>query len=297
MNIEKYYTVVESVLKNYPKEYMSNYIKNKKTVKINYEESIVKTVTGSYDNELNEIFYSQEASLPHELFHMSFRDEEKVEKKIFEDSCKFYSNGVSFYEYIDGNKITYAEGVTEGFAEWLSKKCISGKGRILEAFFIDLLISIYGEEIIKYPLNNDPIGFIEDERFFDILNFIAVLDILCDAKDSISLMVSFKDIFEKPPESKEEAKEIFFHIKRIRNRYKKSIIKLFQSIINEFINCKIPNINKQDFINKLLVFLNDSTYLIAFVFDDLECSVKNEVKSIIDNFSQNKIKDLKQLKR
>lgn len=296
MDQEKYYKKVENILENFPLEYRKNYIDNKKTVIIKHKKEIWKSIGGSYDNDTNTITIYKEKSYPHELFHMAFRDSKKVGKKIWEDYEIYYENGISYSKYENNTKVCYNQGLTEGFAEYLSRKCCENKGQNFNYFFTDLLISIYGEDILKYPLQNDPKGLFLDDRFVDMFEFSKNLDRLDEAIDIIQLLANCKETFEKifKVNDKKDIQEFRGILKRTKQKFKSSPILLFKSIINEYKHCLNPKINKENFTNKLEAFLSESEYSVAFTFDNDKYSVKEEITKIINKF---KTEDLNTYKR
>ena len=285
-----YFRKVEEVLQNFPSEWSRNYFTNKYNVKINYEEPISKNLSGSYDHDASIITIYSDEAFPHELFHMAFRDENKISKRIWKDLDIYFGNGMSFIKYQNGEKSFYNRGITEGMAEYLSRKCSSETGHKLEYFFVDLLISIYGEEILKYPLQNDPVGLLADERFFNIIDFSKKLDLLHFCQEEILLVINFKSTFEKilKTEKKEEVYHIMEMIDTNRKNYKTSIVSLFESIIEEYKNSQNPIIDKDTFIKKLEEIFNNHEYNIAFGFDDNDYSVRNEITKIINEFQKDK---------
>lgn len=291
-----YFKKVEEVLQNFPSEWSKNYYANKKNLKINYEEAFSKNFSGSYDHDTNMITIFSKDALPHELFHMAFRDEEKISKKIIENSDFYYANGVSFFRYQNDEKIFYNKGLTEGMTEYLSRKCSFEEGHSFEYFFTNLLISIYGEEVLKYSFQNDPIGLLIDERFSDIFYFLKQLDLLAFCVDEIIFVSNFKSTLENVLKTGKEkvAQQIMEMIDTNRKNYKTSIVSLFESIIEEYIHCQSPMIDKDSLIQKLEEFFKEPSYLTAFSFDDSEYSVKEEVTRIIQEF---KNQDLKRLKK
>lgn len=296
MTKEYYFEIVEKVLKEFPLECSRNYYDNKDEVTIIEKEIIVDSLYGNYNNENNSINIYFEESLPHELFHMAFRDKRKVGKKVWPDDEVFYSNGVSFEKINDGHKIFYQQGLTEGFAEYLNRKCCNNYGQEFNYFFIDLLISIYGEEILKYPLQNNPKGFLLDERFYDIFSFSKSLDSLEESKQVIQLISSCKDTFEKILKigTKGDCRSVLKIMDNTKENFRLSIISCFKNIINEYDNCKKPNIIREEFAKKMELFLLDSSYKMAFVFDDKKISVKDNVKILIDNFKKDN-RDIKNI--
>ena len=162
MTIEEAYKLVEDVLKDFPKEYRKNYEDNKQDVIIKKENTVINKHFGKYNHDENIITIYNEESLPYELFHMAFRDRNRLNQELFNDDF-VYDNGVIYYDVL--KEQTNGAGLNEGFAEYLSRKCCSLKGHNLEYYFVNLLIQIYGEDILKYPLNNDSFKFYIDNRF------------------------------------------------------------------------------------------------------------------------------------
>jgi len=292
MNNEKTFEAVEKQLKRFPIECRTNYYKNKESLKILEEEkNMFINSTGDYDNEKNIItLYSDDSALTHELFHMAFRDPSNVNEKVFQNSEWLYGNGLTMREKIETNEERYiGRGITEGFVSYLSKD----NSYVFLNFFVDLLISIYGEEIILYALKNDPAGFIYDSRFYNILEFIFKLDKLYDSKISIKLISKFRCAFEEKSITQEKSKEIFELLDTIMDNFKISIIELFKLIIDEYSNCMQPKISKEAFINKLSCFFDDEKFKPAFVYDDIKYSVKDELMIVINRFKKNKVKVFK----
>jgi len=288
--VQKYYKMVEKILQNYPEEWIKNYYINKQDLVIVFADEISELASGMYDNEKNTIKLCNIEALPHELFHMAFRDKTKINKKIMPNGDMYYGNGVSGKIIKDGKKMSVNKGMTEGYIGYLLKKCGIFKGKSFYYFFVDLLISIYGEEILKYPFLNDPIGLLEDERFNDIANFYTQFNKLKEYSDSIILVVNCKSSFDKLFESDdiEMQEKTIKTMETTMINFKKSIISLFEIIINEYKNCDKPNISKNEFIKKLEEFLKDFEYEAAFGFDDDEFSVKENTINIIDEFKNDK---------
>jgi len=78
-----------------------------------------------------------------------------------------------------------------------------------------------------------------------------------------------------------------------RKSYKTSIPALFESIIEEYIHCQSPMIDKEDFVKKMEDIFKNPSYLIAFGFDDNDYSLKEEVTKIIGEFKKRGLKQLK----
>lgn len=286
MNYDYYFELVERVLEKFPSECEKNYYENKKSVIIESKEKYIKSIYGDYDHEKNEINLYQESALTHEAFHMAFRDKDKVNKKVYEDKYIYYENGISYSIIKNGKKNIRGKGLTEGFAEYLSRKCGVIKGQDIFYFFTNLLILIYGEDIIYYALKNDPVGFYSDSRFFDIFEYSNQLDYLIDCTDTIKIIANCKETFTNifNSDDEEEKQKVAQNIYEIREGFKKSIIELFKLIIDEYINCSNPKIEKEQFIDKLLLFINNEENVKYFIFDDSSVSLKKELKKIIKSF-------------
>lgn len=290
MEQEKYFEMVENVLQSFPVEYSKNYFTNKENLRIEYKEEGIGSLGAIYDHNENYIHIYKTDSLVHELFHMSFRDKDKVNQRIFENKDIFYDNGIVVKKYHNNKIIRFNKGITEGFAEYLSRKCSKTTGTDLPYYFVDLLISIYGEDILKYPLLNDPIGFLSDKRFYDIINFSKWLDNLDNCINNILITNVYRDnleeIFKKI--DKEEVQKILKNIGDNMLLYKKSITSLFELIMNEYKNCVNPNISKEEIIQRIEKFLIDSNYNIAFGFDNSEYSVIERITELIEGMKKNK---------
>ena len=284
--MDTYFTLVEEVLSSFPLECRKNYYENKNSLKINIEDSISDKIYGDYDHYKNIITLYRIEALPHELFHMAFRDGKKVNRKIYDDCDMVYGNGVSFSTYCNEKKIIMAKGFTEGFAEYLSRKCSICEGKTYQYYFVDLLVSIYGEEIVEYPLRNDSVGFFADSRFLDISKINIALDKLDTACSGIILVSTFRDtINDVFKDGSVDDKTTFSKlIVSVRTDFKDSIVELFKLMIDEYNHCKCPKISKEEFYQKMNMFLTDSRYSPAFVLDDKYFCVKDELNSIFKKF-------------
>lgn len=291
--IEGYYEKVEEVLSSFPEESRKNYYENKKTLEIKNMEIDVPNVNGIYDPEKNIIELKKEDSLPHELFHMAFMNKEKVEQAMDESGDFIYENGIAYrFKTEDGRLIIRGKGLVEGFAEYLSRKCCHSIGHQFLYFFTDLLISIHGEDIINYPLQNDVEGFFEDNRFFDIFKVTRILDTVKDYVNILKRLVRDKKMIEEYMKVAPHEEKIKFSkaILASRSGFQKSIIDSYEVIIDEFENSLNPQISKEDFIIKLTEFLDNPDYNLVLMFDNKEFSLTNEIKTIISEFKQNKQK-------
>lgn len=290
---ENYFEKVEEVLDTFPEDCRINYYENKKKLKIEHPDKIFKRIFAYYDNETNEIqIHNNDEAIPHELFHMACRDPKKVGKKIFDEHNWTYSNGIAIKREYKGEIIVKGKGITEGFVEYLSRKCDDLKGHQDLFYFVDLLISIYGEELIHYVLKNDPIGFIDDGRFNDIWHFYEELDNLDEISDGIGIIHDYKEsinvIFNSDDGNKKQ--KLFDIIRNVRFGFKKSIIELFKIIIDEYNNCNNPKISKEEFTQKLISFVKDPNREHYFLLDDDEISMLKEINILIEEFSKGKKK-------
>lgn len=277
---EEIYNSVEQTLSKFPTSWQKNYYQNKNNLKIISKKGEIRSISANYEHEKNIItIYNQNMkSLPHELFHMAFRDKDKIEKEL--TNGIIYSNGVSFKNITE--EIIYLKSITEGFAEYLSRFSTPYKGHNIEYFFINLLISIYGEEILEYPLKNDPLGFLKYDQFTDIFTFSKNLDCYNTSIEEIQIILYMKDeLTKKIKEDKNTGIEIISLMEHNIETFNKSIINTFNSITNEYLSCKNPKIENSLFIKKLTSFLTDNDYAICFSLHEDKFNVRKElIKSI-----------------
>ena len=276
-----YFEKVESILSKFPISWQKNYYQNKRSLIIEYKKREIRTTSGCYDHQKNiiTIYDKNNDASVHELFHMSFRDEKKVNCEI--NNGMFYGNGVALVNTIGEKQCLY--GLTEGFAEYLSRLThTTAKGHPLEYFFTDLLISIYGEEILEYPFNNDPLGLMKDTRFYHLSRFTKGLDKLFDCEKGFTLISYLKeDIEHTLQENWEDGRQIIEFIEHNMKNYHQSIVDLFDSVIEEYLINSQNNMKKDLFVQKLSSFLTNSDYKIAFSFDDKEHILKKKIHSYI----------------
>lgn len=279
----KIYDTVERVLAKYPDSWSVNYYKNKEDVVFKYDKNKSNFRFADYDNEENiiTVYGNNYEAIYHELFHMAFRDREKVNKLFTNDTL--FGNGVCFRNRENNQK--YLVGIVEGFAEYLSRFCTNAYGHTIEFFFVDLLTSIYGEEILEYSLKNDPEGFIMDERFHNIMGIGANLDSYTYAADEIKIMLNFRELLDTSMKNdSSNCHLILNHIRKIMELYNSSIINSFNSLIEEFRACSNPQISKTAYIDKLALLLEDSNYEIAFGFKNIGSDVGKSLQKSLDEF-------------
>lgn len=281
-----YFEKVEAILKTFPKDCQKNYYDNKKTLKIKYSDQIDAHLKGNYNPEENVMTIYDIKATPHELFHMAFTNKKKLNRELYAKSDMYHENGLAF-KY--GNFIMY-KGITEGFAEYLSRKCTDNKSKDFDYYFANLLISIYGEEIIHFALKNDPMGFYNYEFFYDSFEYTMNLDYLDESITNILFIAASKNIIDKTFDIGEEddKKEWAEFIKSTKDIFHMSIINLFKCIINEYKNCLEPKISQQELVHLLNSFLTEECYQIAFKLDK-ENTLEQELRKIITDFSISKI--------
>lgn len=284
MGIDKaIYENTEKVLERFPSSWHKNYYQNKEDLVFNHEKNSSDFRFADYNNEENiiTVYGNNYEAIYHELFHMAFRDREKV-NKLFTNNTLF-GNGVCFRNR--DNKQKYLEGFVEGFAEYLSRFCTNAYGHTIEFFFVDLLIAIYGEEILEYSLKNDPEGFITDERFHNIMGIGANLDSYTYAADEIKIMLNFRELLDTSIDNdSSNCHLILNHMRKIMELYNSSIINSFNSLIEEFRACNNPKISKIAYIDKLALLLEDSTYEVAFGFKNISPDVGKSLQKSLDQF-------------
>ncbi len=279
--------LVEKLLESYPVKWRRNYYNNKKTLKINKLDSILGTVCGKYDEEKNLITLYNDTALIHELFHSCFRDDEKLNKQV--DNFEFYySNGITMKN--KNNNIKYGVALTEGFVEYLSRKISCSKGYDFEYFIVDLLISIYGEDILKYPFTNDILGFYKDKRFYKIVDLLLNLDLYQTYYRTIKEYIEYSEIIIEKKDKKTDkgiklVKEIMDEINKMIKELYNSIIKCINLIIKEYKNCKCPMIEKEDFVLKLRQYLVNPDYQVVVTLLMLnKCDLNKKVQKILKRF-------------
>lgn len=278
------YEKVEQVLARFPQDWGKNYYRNKNDLVVVHEQKQEdwRFADYSHENNIITIFGDNYEAVSHELFHMAFRDREKVNKEF--TSGTIFANGICFKNANDEKNLI---GLLEGFTEYLARLCCNARGREIEFFFVDLLISIYGEEILEYCLKNDPEGFLMDDRFYEITHLGSNLDVFSHAADEIHITLHLRDAIEKAMQENVEARKLLLEMIHSNMRlFNSSIIGSFDSIITEFRACDNPRISKDALIDKLSLILTDPTYKVAFGFKDRGCDVGKSLQKSLDEFKR-----------
>lgn len=289
MMIKESYEIVENALSKFPVEYSKNYYDNKKDIIIHYKkEDDQLGILYSYKD--NEISVYKEEDLIKALFYMAFRNRENISKKVLLDIGLdvdiLCDNGVA---YRKGNNIRN-KGLTQGFADYLTNICTNKQPSTINGYFVDLLISIYGEDILMYPLLNDPLGFYLDVRFTDIIKFCDQLDIYNDCKMNMLIVSNYRDEYIEilNNEKRSTIEKMYALFEKTINEYRTSIVCLFECIINEYKNYGSVNIDVNTFIGKLEEFISNPSFLVAFGYDNEEYSVKEHITQLIASFKEEK---------
>lgn len=267
----EYFEKVEEILEKFPEECRKNYYENKKTVEIIFRDRRNSFTEGEYDDKKNKIYlYHDKRVLSHELFHMAFNDKNKCKQLIDSNNDKkyYYSNGVSFKV----NDKLFGYALTEGFVEYLARKVSNIKGQRYNYFFADLLISIYGEEILEYALKNDPMEFYADFRFKNIVEYAITLDSLYEVVRNINFISESYKLNLLGEAQEKGYNEILMAYKRLLKTTKAdlvySIVNLCKLIIAEFNFCKNPKITFEDLKLKMQDLFENSEY--SMILDLIE---------------------------
>lgn len=280
---EKEIQLVENLLESYPSNWSENYYNNKKTLKINKvsENLICSRVTGSYDEINNIITIYDDESIIHELFHVCFRDEKKLNQVVLNNYC--YSNGIA----LKSGENKYGKALTEGFVEYLNRKIKVSKHYNFEYFIVDLLISIYGEDILKYPLTNDIVGFYNDKRFFDIASLAYYLDLCLIYTSDIQIFVDCSSVIIKKEtneeKKKQQIKSNLKHIDKSLLELYKNIIKCLNIIIKGYNECVHPKIDQYQFHLKVDEFMKNQVpiiNLLEYKNYDINKKIEKSLKKI-----------------
>ena len=206
---------------------------------------------------------------------MSFNNSNLYNKEI--EKGYFIDNGIS----LKSKNGILGHALTEGFAEYLSRKCKKNKGRNFEFYFSNLLILIYGEEILEYALENDPIGFISEEKFNNIVEYMYNLDQLEELLNNIIFITKSVEILKIAVEKKDN---------NMINKYEELIsltkdgipiviLNLFNNIVDEYNFCDKPKVSKDVFIKNINDFFQCEDYNAVFRLCD-SIDLKNKIKNV-----------------
>lgn len=272
---------VEEILSKFPEKCRNNFYLNLKTLKIN-EEQPNTNVLGNYNPLTNTITLYDNSSLHHELFHIAFHNPNSYGKDIGDK--EYTDNGISIRQ----GDIIFGHALTEGFVEYLNRKCKSNKGKHFEYYFADLLISIYGEEILEYPLENNPIDFLENEKFNNILEYINNLDQLEELFTNVKFIAVSETLIKEAINKK--ANDIINNFKELIYQTKMGIssiiLNLFNIIIDEFNLYQNPNISSEKFIEKIEEFCYNEDYIAVFRLSSNN-NLKNDILNLRTKIKEN----------
>lgn len=190
---------------------------------------------------------------------------------------------MSYKIYVSDKTIYSGKALTEGFVEYLSRKISNCKGHNFEYFIVDLLISIYGEDILKYPFTNDVLGFYSDERFLNITKLKINLDQYQECVDCIQLIANLgSSVMEKMNDY--ERKQMIQMMNKIKVDFYNSVVNCIDLIVYEYKNCEHPMIDKKQFVLKVNDFIVNSDYTTIINFcnysEDLEKKFQKIIKRI-----------------
>lgn len=268
--------IVKKILLSFPERCRINFNENLRTLEIKFNQDSGASILGNYNPSENIITLNEKSALCHELFHMSFNNSNSYNKEI--EKGYFIDNGIS----LKRKNGIFGHALTEGFAEYLSRKCKKNKGKQFEFYFSNLLISIYGEEILEYALENDPMGFISDERFNNIVEYMVSLDLLGELLNNIMFIAKSGEILKLAVEKNDN--NMIDEYKKLISDTKDSIpvviSNLFNIIINEYNLCNQPKVSKDEFIKNITEFFQGEDYNMLFRLCD-SVELKGKVENII----------------
>lgn len=266
---------VEKILLSFPERCRINFYDNLNTLEIKFNQDSKDSILGNYNPLENIITLNDKSALCHELFHVSFNNSNLYNKEI--EKGYFIDNGIS----LKSKNGILGHALTEGFAEYLSRKCKKNKGKNFEFYFSNLLILIYGEEILEYALENDPIGFISEEKFNNIVEYMYNLDQLEELLNNIIFITKSVEILKIAVEKKDN---------NMINKYEELIsltkdgipiviLNLFNNIVDEYNFCDKPKVSKDVFIKNINDFFQCEDYNAVFRLCD-SIDLKNKIKNV-----------------
>lgn len=143
------------------------------------------------------------------------------------------------------------------------------------------MILIYGEEILEYALENDPIGFISEEKFNNIVEYMYNLDQLEELLNNIIFITKSVEILKIAVEKKDN---------NMINKYEELIsltkdgipiviLNLFNNIVDEYNFCDKPKVSKDVFIKNINDFFQCEDYNAVFRLCD-SIDLKNKIKNV-----------------
>lgn len=268
--------IVKKILLSFPERCRINFNENLRTLEIKFNQDSGASILGNYNPSENIITLNEKSALCHELFHMSFNNSNLYNKEI--EKGYFIDNGIS----LKRKNGILGHALTEGFAEYLNRKCKKNKGKQFEFYFSNLLISIYGEEILEYALENDPMGFISEEKFNNIVEYMVNLDYLEELFNNIVFIAKSGEILKLAVEKNDN--NMIDEYKKLISDTKDSIpvviSNLFNIIINEYNLCNQPKVSKDEFIKNITEFFQGEDYNMLFRLCD-SVELKGKVENII----------------
>lgn len=262
----------EKLLSQFSEEAQMNYYKNKQTLEI-YTVDNLGYFDGGYDSHSNEINLLNEDALLHELAHMAFSNKDEINKKVIQRYIK--KNGI----ILKRKNSTFGIGINEGFAESFARR--AGKipnMRSFEAFIVNLLVTIYGEEIYEFPLKNDPAGFY-NYCSQNIVYLASALDTYTNNSEYAAGVVYVLNNDIKV--SKRFLKKSMAHFEI---SYPSSIINTIICIINEYKSCDNPKVTRIEFKEELEKFFDDESFKEAdeLLTSKFNRNLRQEIEEIID---------------
>lgn len=273
MTRKKHFKNVESVLAKFPKEAQVNYYRNKKTLIIDDVTCLANSLA-EYSPKYNRIKLVDKKVLEHELFHMAFNDRENLGKEIKPNI--YLNNGVS---YVEGkNNKECGIGLTEGFAESLARKSKTETfGREFQCCIVNILISIYGEELYFFPLKNDPVGFYNycSQSIYSIRD---CLDLYTEVSSHVG------EIIKKFNSNGIDDFEVANLITCCKKIIPAAILGSIKNVISEYNNCSSPKVTKLELKKQIEEILSTEEILLEIILcDRVGVDLKQEINNIIDS--------------
>ncbi len=262
----------EELLLQFSYQAQFNYYINKVTLEI-YIDDELGYLDGGYNSYKNIINLSDENVLLHEIAHMAFNNKNEINKKISSKYIK--KNGIIF----KFKKDYYGKGINEGFAESLARR--AGKipnTRSFEAYIVNLLVSIYGDEIYEFPLKNDPIGFY-NYCSENIINLVTALDTYTNSFEYAASVV-----YDMNKNKKLSKRFVRKSLSCFEATFPSAIINSIISIINEYNCCDNPRITRLEFKKEIENLFDDENFkeVDKFLMTKFIKNLRQEIEEIID---------------